>query len=202
MTTISGSPVTTNLYSTVATLKVRLSISDTADDTTLGLILTGVCRAIDGHCGQHFYKDAQASIRYFTPVDTNCVFIDPLVSVTTLETDGGQRTYSTTWAATDYDLLPANAGDSNRPYTWIETTYNSSYRFPTVSRGVKLTGVFGWPAVPAAIGEAALLWSERLYKRKDAPFGIASFIEAGEMRLIREIDPDVVTLLKPFVRLF
>ena len=103
MTTISGSPVTTNLYSTVATLKVRLSISDTTDDTTLGLILTGVCRAIDGHCGQHFYKDAQASIRYFTASDTNCVFIDPLVSVTTLETDGGQRTYSTTNTADPAD---------------------------------------------------------------------------------------------------
>ena len=201
--TISGTPVTSNLYSTVASLKTRLSISDTDDDTTLGLVLQGVCRAIDGHCGQSFYRDSEASIRYYTAHDRDNLFIDPLVSVTTLATDGGlNRTYSTTWAATDYDLMPANAASGNRPYTWIQTSPDSSYNFVLRVNGVKLTGVFGWPAVPAAVGEAALLWAERIFKRKDAPFGIASFVEAGEMRLLKEIDPDVQTLLKPFVRLF
>lgn len=201
--TISGTPVTGNLYSTVASLKTRLGISDTTDDTTLGLILTGVCRAIDGYCGQSFYQDSAASVRYFTAQDKRTVFVDPLVSVTTLATDSDiDRTYSQTWATTDYDLMPANASSRNRPYTWIEQAPDGDYNFPTRSLGVKLTAVWGWPAVPAAVGEAALLWAERLYKRKDAPFGIASFIEAGEMRLIKEIDPDVQTLLKPFVRLF
>jgi hypothetical protein len=187
----------------VATLKTRLSISDTDDDTTLGLILTGVCRAIDGHCGQSFYKDAAASIRYYTAQDKETVFIDPLVSVTTLATDGGlNRTYSTTWAATDYDLMPTNADAREHPFTWIQTSPDGDYNFVLRVNGIKLTGVFGWPAVPAAVSEAALLWAERLYKRKDAPFGIASFIEAGEMRLIKEIDPDVQTLLLPFRRLF
>jgi hypothetical protein len=201
--TISGTPVIGSLYSTVATLKTRLSISDTTDDTTLGLVLDGVCRAIDGHCGQSFYKDSAASVRYYTAVDKHTVFVDPLVSVTTLATDGDvDRTYSTTWAATDYDLMPANAASRDRPYTWIEMAPDGDYNFPTRSLGVKLTAVYGWPAVPAAVSEAALLWAERIFKRKDAPFGIASFIEAGEMRLIKEIDPDVATLLKPFVRLF
>ena len=201
--TISGTPVSTNLYSTVATLKTRLSISDTTDDTTLGLILTGVCRAIDGHCGQRFYMDSSASVRYFTAQDKHTVFVDPLVSVTTLATDSTlDRTYAQAWAATDYDLMPSNASGRDRPYTWIETAPDGDYNFPTRALGVKLTAVWGWPAVPSAVSEAALLWAERIYKRKDAPFGIASFIEAGEMRLIKEIDPDVQTLLKPFVRLF
>ncbi len=94
--TISGTPVTGNLYSTVATLKTRLSISDTTDDTTLGLVLDGVCRAIDGHCGQSFYRDSAASIRYYTAVDKRTVFVDPLVSVTTLATDGAGRRLTTT----------------------------------------------------------------------------------------------------------
>jgi hypothetical protein len=201
--TISGTPVTSNLYSTVATLKTRLGISDTTDDTTLGLVLEGVCRAIDGHCGQSFYKDASATTRYFTAIDSATVFVDPLVSVSTLATDGGlDRTYSTTWASTDYDLMPANAAARNRPYTWIQTSPDNSYNFVGREQGVKVTGVFGWPAVPAAVSEAALLWAERIYKRKDAPFGIASFVEAGEMRLLKEIDPDVQTLLLPFRRLF
>jgi hypothetical protein len=201
--TISGTPVTSNLYTTVATLKTRLSISDTTDDTTLGLVLSGVCRAIDGHCGQSFFKDSAASVRYYTAVDKRTVFIDSLVSVTTLATDSDyDRTYSTTWAATDYDLMPSNAASTDRPYTWIEQSPDGDYNFPTRSLGVKLTGVYGWPAVPAAVSEAALLWAERIFKRKDAPFGIASFVEAGEMRLLKEIDPDVQTLLLPFRRLF
>lgn len=201
--TISGTPVTSNLYTTVATLKTRLGISDTTDDTTLGLVLTGVCRAIDGHCGQSFYRDAVASTRYYTATDKSVVFTDPIVSVTTLATDSAaDRTYTTTWAATDYDLMPDNAASGDRPYTWIETAPNGSYSFSSLAKGIKLTAVYGWPAVPAAVGEAALLWAERIFKRKDAPFGIASFIEAGEMRLIKDMDPDVQTLLRPFVRLF
>ena len=54
----------------MAALKTRLGISDTTDDTTLGLVLSGVCRAIDGHCGQSFYRDALATTRYYTAVMT------------------------------------------------------------------------------------------------------------------------------------
>ena len=201
--TISGTPVTTNLYSTVASLKTRLGISDTTDYTTLGLVLSGVCRAIDGHCGQSFYKGSSAAIRYYTAHDKRTVFVDPIVSVTTLETDSDiDRTYSTTWAATDYDLMPTNAASTDRPYTWLEQAPDGDYNFPTRSLGIKLTAVYGWPAVPAAVGEAALLWAERLFKRKDTPWGIAAFAELGEVRVLKEMDQDVVTLLKPFVRTF
>lgn len=200
----TGTPVSTNLYATVAQLKTRLGIADTTDDTLLGMVLSGVCRAIDNHCGQRFWRDAVATTKYYTAEDDDTLFIEPIVSVTTLATDDdGDRTYENTWAATDYDLMPFNAAAYDRPYTWLETTPDGDYEFPEgVRKGVKIIGVFGWPTVPPAVTEAALLWSERIYKRKDAPFGIASFPEAGEMRLLKEMDPDVITLLKPFVRLF
>lgn len=200
---VAGTPTSGNLYATVAALKERMDITDTDDDTMLTAILTGVCRAIDTHCGQSFYQDNAASVRYYTAIDRETVFVDPLVSVTTLATDDdADRTYGTTWQTTDYDLQPANAASRERPYTWIEVAPDGDYCFPTRSRAVKLTAIWGWPAVPAQVSEAALLWGERLYKRKDAPFGVASFIEAGEMRLIKEIDPDVQTLLAPFRRMF
>lgn len=202
--TIHGTPVSGNLYSTVATLKTRLGITDTTDDTTLGLILTGVCRAIDTHCGQHFWRDASATTRYYTAEHgDDTLFIDPLVSVTSIATDtDDDGTYATTWATTDYRLMPVNAAADGWPYTWIQTKSGGSYDFVRYEVGVKIVGVFGWPAVPDAVAEAALLWSERLYKRKDAPFGVLAFPEAGEMRLLEKMDPDVLTLLKPYVRLF
>lgn len=201
--TISLTPVSTNLYTTVATLKTRLGISDTTDDTTLGLVLSGVCRAIDGHCGQSFFRDAAASVRYYTATDKGVVFTHPIVSVTTLATDSNaDRTYATAWADTDFDLLPDNAAARSWPYTYIETAPGGNYSFPTVAKGVKLTAIFGWPSVPSAVSEAALLWGERLFKRKDTPWGIAAFADVGEVRILQDMDPDVVTLLKPFVRLF
>ena len=201
--TIHGTPVTTNLYSTVAALKTRLSISDTTDDTTLGLVLTGVCRAIDTHCGQRFYRDSAAATRYYTAEHDDTLFIEPLVSVTSIATDtDDDGTYATTWATTDYRLMPVNAAADGWPYTWITLKSGGDYDFVSCYAGVRIVGVFGWPAVPDAIAEAALLWSERLYKRKDAPFGVLAFPEAGEMRLLEKMDPDVLTLLKPYVRWF
>ena len=201
--TISGTPVTSNLYATVAQLKTRLSISDTTDDTTLGMILLGVCRAIDTHCGQHFWRDTVATTRYYTAEHDDTLFIDPLVSVTSVATDtDDDGTYTTTWATTDYRLMPVNAAADNWPYTWVRIKSGGAYDFVSYDAGVRIVGVFGWPAVPDAIAEAALLWSERLYKRKDAPFGVLAFPEAGEMRLLEKMDPDVVTLLKPYVRMF
>ena len=136
MTTIIGSPVSTNLYSTVATLKTRLGITDTTDDTTLGLVLTGVCRAIDTHCGQSFCRDAVATTRYYTCLwDDDTLFIDPIVSVTSLATDTAyDRTYATVWAVTDYDLMPYNAAANDHPYTWIETAPNGNYDFLSLAR--------------------------------------------------------------------
>ena len=200
---VAGTPTSGNLYATVAQLKARLSITDVTDDTMLTAILTGVCRAIDNHCGQRFYQDAVATTRYYTTEHGDTLFIDPLVSLTSLATDtGGDGTYSTAWAATDYRLTPVGADADGWPYSMVRVKSGGAYNFVRYEAGVQVTGIFGWPAVPEPIAEAALLWSERLYKRKDAPFGVLAFPEAGEMRLLEKMDPDVLTLLKPYVRMF
>jgi hypothetical protein len=197
--TISGTPVSTNLYSTVAALKSRLGITDTTDDTILTSILTGVCRAIDKHTGRWFWRDATATTRYYTPKWTDLIYTDPIVSVTNLYTDtAGDWTWTTTWAATDYALMPYNASNDGWPYEYIQTTPNGNYSFSVLDKYVKIVGIFGWPSVPYEVTEAALLWSERLYKRKDAPFGIMASIETGELRFLKEMDPDVTTLLEPY----
>lgn len=197
--TISGTPVSTNLYSTIATLKARLSITDTTDDTMLTSILTGVCRAIDAHTGRWFWRDATATVRYYTPKYGDVLYTDPIVSVTSLATDtAGDGTWATTWATTDYVLQPYNASADGWPYDRITIQPNGRYSFTDWQRHVKLTAIYGWPSVPYPVTEAALLWSERLYKRKDAPFGILASIETGELRLLKEMDPDVVTLLSPY----
>jgi hypothetical protein len=50
--------------------------------------------------------------------------------------------------------------------------------------------------VPASVKLAALLQATRLFKRKEAPFGVAGSLELGsELRLLAKLDPDVEMLL-------
>lgn len=64
---------------------------------------------------------------------------------------------------------------------------------------VQVTARFGWSAVPYQVNEATILKAASLFKRKDAPFGVAGFNEFGAVRITRK-DPDVLELLSDFAR--
>ncbi len=193
----------TNGYATLVEIKARLGIvtGDTADDTKLESVVEGISRAIDNHCGRRFYLDGSDATRYFTPEFADLLYVGDLVSVTSLFTDeDGDRTYERTWAATDYDLEPFNAALDSWPYTTILTTPKGLYTFPVgISKGVKMVSKWGWPAVPKPIAEACLLAGEKLFKRKDAIFGVVGSPEMGVLKQMMRDDPDLAILLEPYV---
>jgi len=198
----------TNGYATLAQIKandrLNISTSDTNSDTTLEGIITAISRSIDRECSRYFYKSTAHEVRYFTAKDQERLFVGDVVSVTNLYTDtlSGDRTYPTTWAATDYDLFPYSAATISEPepYRWIDVTPTGSNRFPVrLAKGVKLDAVFGWSSVPTAITEACLLWSERWFKRYKTPLGISSMTALGEMQVkAPPPDPDVMDLLQNY----
>ncbi len=185
-----------NGYTDLTTLKMRLDVFDGADDAQCETMIEAASRMIDGWCGRVFYEQT-AQTRYFTPEFYDLLILDDdLVSITTLKTDDdADRVYETTWAATDYDLDP-QAG----PYGRIAVAPNGRYGFPTHRRAVQIVGTFGYASVPHAIREACLLQTARLWKRRDAPFGIAGSAELGQMQTIAGLDPDVKQLLQPYKR--
>jgi len=198
-----------NEYGTLASLKARLGIDDTTDDAILAAVLEAVSRWVDMECGRHFYKSA-AGVRYYTAEFPDLLFVDDLTAVTTLKTDeDGDRVYERTWAATDYDLLPFNAQQQSQPqpFTRIEVTPNGLYSFPIgLAKAVQLTADLGYvtgasTAAPGPILEATLLQSERIFKRKDAIFGVVGSAELGQLMVIPRIDPDVKLMLRPFVKM-
>jgi hypothetical protein len=63
---------------------------------------------------------------------------------------------------------------------------------------VEVTGVFGWPAVPAPVVQATMLVASELFRLRDAPFGVAGFGEFGAVR-VRE-NPKVAALLDPYCK--
>jgi len=136
----------TAVYSVYATLNAicrRLGFTVGADasrDTLFAELLRTASRWIDHELGRHI--GPRVAARYYTAECGRGILIDDLLSVTALATDdAGDRNYSTTWAATDYDLFPFN----HPPYQRITVAPTGHYNFPVgAAKGVKITGVWGF----------------------------------------------------------
>ena len=198
----------TNGYCSLEDLKARLDIStsDTADDAILEVIIQAASRSIDAMTGRRFYSTTDDEIRYYTAEANDVLYTDEILSITTLKTDDdGDRTYEYTWSTDDYDLLPYNATIDGRPYTRIELAPYGEYRFPAGSpKGVQIVGKFGFCATgshPDVVREACMIQSARIWKRKDAPFGVVGSPELGQLQPLNKLDPDVELLLLGVKRL-
>lgn len=194
-------------YATAAQLKGLLGITGATDDTALGFALTAASRAIDHHCNRQFGKlDAAAPRYYEARWDADrcryVVDIEDLMSTTNLvvKTDDGTDTFDTTLTLNDdYRLAPYNAAADVRPWTSIVAA--SGVALPTRERCLEVTALWGWAAVPGEVLQACLLQAGRIFKRKDAPFGILGSPQTGsEIRLLSKLDPDVAVLLSSVVR--
>lgn len=168
-------------YATAALYKTQRDKDGAGDDTALARELIAVSRYIDQVTGQSagFNVDASDVTRvYVAPGGSptrwdwaesenpwlyggvkRVLEIDPMVSATTIEVDESKTgSYDLTLAATDYELLPRNAskGPEAKPYRQIElTSWGDVVAWPAGSN-VRITGKFGWPAVPSAIVSATI----------------------------------------------
>lgn len=133
------------LYVTRDLFKARVNLTDTVDDSTIDSTIDSVCREIDIICGRQFF--ATQGTRYYTARNGCDVLVSDLLSISELKTDDdGDRVYETTWASTDFDLLPENAPYSSppEPFWRVSTAPNGSYSFPSCRKGVSITGLWGY----------------------------------------------------------
>lgn len=191
-------------YATLAEAKAYLRITDTADDAEIAVAITAASRAIDKHCARQFGVEAAAVARLYTwtgeriygrqslPVDD--VSSTTGLAVVTLDEDG--TTADTLTSGTDYDLWPYNATHDDRPWSHLVLRPSSVAFLPRTARGVQVTALFGWAAVPAVVEQATLVQASRFFVRRHSPYGIAGSPETGsEMRLLARVDPDVALAL-------
>jgi uncharacterized phiE125 gp8 family phage protein len=192
----------TNGYLTVAEMKTRLDLTGTAHDAVLDSMITAASRQIDAYTGRAFFTTT--GDRYLTAIWPDYLILPyDAVVVTAVATDGdGDRVYETSWASTDYDLEPDDAPARGEPYVAIRVSPSSTRLFPVrIARGVKITGTWGYAtSVPSPVVEACALLVARLFKRRDAPFGLAGAPEIGVLQAIPRLDPDVRQLLDPYRR--
>lgn len=183
-------------YSTLAQVKSALRITDNLDDSLLEMAIESASRAIDSYTNRNFYN-AGTAVRYYAPNGAFTVTTDDMISLSSLETmSDTDDTFDTTWTATDYQLEPLNGvvDGITQPYTQIRAVGDYTFLDLAGEATVKVTGVWGWSAVPIQVTQACVIQSSRIYKRLDSPLGIISG-ELGSMRVGSRIDPDVAQLI-------
>lgn len=190
-------------YITLAQLKTTLQITDAAGvpispfagDQDLTSAISAASLEINGFCNRNFNKGAAHEIRYYDAQDPLELELDDLFSLDAggLQTDdNGDGTFVSTWVAgTDFELVsvyhtsPYNAAADGWPYDTIRVRSNGNYRFPTrFTKCVKVTGTFGWNAVPAPVVDACYSLAARQYMlKRNAPLDVLP--GGGEAGLIR-----------------
>jgi hypothetical protein len=190
-------------YATLTELKASLGITDNTDNTALESVLDSADELINNYVDTKVgFGRTSSQTRYYTADRFDFVLTDPIVSVSQLATDvNGDGTYSQVWTANDYILAPRNAALDSRPYTEIDTSpfSNADYNFPVGYLEVKVTGIFGWPSVPAAVKQAALIQAGAIWASRTAPFGaVGSESLGGVLRMSAALHPEARALLEAY----
>ncbi|HEY5879143.1 MAG TPA: hypothetical protein VIU11_09535 [Nakamurella sp.] len=203
------------LYASADELREFVRIDDSADDDQIAAALDAASRSIDYACdpregyerqfGKTDGQDARwytATVRgYGVPVRGQWVVeTDDIADATGLHVEIEDGTSPTVFVL-GVVPLPRNADQRSRPFTAVGFAGSTVPSPSPLADAIRVTAVWGWPAVPATVREACLIQSSRLLARRDAPFGVAGSAETqSEMRLLARLDPDVENMIKPFVR--
>lgn len=189
----------TNAYASLADVKAALRITDSVDDSLLEMAIESASRLIDGYAYRYFYNAGTAT-RDFVAEDSYLTIIDDLISISELKTTDEIGSDYVTWSASDYQLRPVNGkmDGLSVPYTSILSTDDLLFNKLGEQALVRVTGVWGWAAVPIAIKQATVIQASRIYKRLDSPLGVAGFGDLGAIRVGRALDPDVEQLVMPY----
>lgn len=191
-----------NGYVTVEELQRHIDAGGDAsfaagDYALMELAIEAASRWIDEMTGARFYGAAET--RIYTAPWYDLLYIDDATTITAVKTDDdGDGVYETEWAATDYVPEPRGAGQLGRPYRQIRIAREGRYSWPRIDGGVEVTATFGYGGPPAVVRQACLLVAHRLYRRKDAIFGVAGTPGLGVTVVQAKItaDSDVMALLQ------
>lgn len=195
-------------YLDVDEFKTRSRSTTTANDDAIEAVLESASRSIDGYCGREFNKSATAESRLFASWSwygsRPCFEIGDVVSIDEIASDNGSGSYASVWDVGTYRLAPLNAAAKGRPYTeivpfsslgdrwWPGWTFTPNYP-------VRITGIWGFPSVPAPVKEACFLISNRLKSLWDAPFGVSGGGEMGSLNMTQALSPVIAQMLAPYV---
>lgn len=194
----------TNGYTTLASIKNYLGITDSIDDTLLEDIVESASRSIDRIANRYFYLDATATQHFYRTSDAYSLIVDDIGSLTgliiTLDT-AGTGTFSTSVTInTDFLMEPLNSAGLGRPFTNVTMVGAQLFPYPLNLRpGISVVAKWGWPSVPDDITQATLILGADLYKRKDSVGGVLGLSELGAIRM-SPLGRDISAMVRAYRR--
>lgn len=194
---------------------------DNGQVSWLRLCINAASREVEELCGQRFWLDAQVQTRDFIVTDDATRRVRLKASddagvaaglgtaegvVVKLDTGNNGGFATTLTEGTDYLLEPINADVAvpKLPFKYLgfELSGSAYYHPPRSPYGkptLRVTGKWGWPAVPSQVELATALQAAQLFKSKDAVFGVAAFGDMGAIRVKSAMNPVAEDLLTPFM---
>ena len=165
-------------YATGTALKTRANISDSTDDTLIGTICDQVNQFIEGVTGRIIAPISGTPVYTYDGTSNSMLYL-PLLgdgspvggvrSITTLQVAQYTGAAYETLAAGDY-FLRGKSGPA-APFDWLMLSDRPVGQFFTFPRGydtVKITGLFGWAAIPDDITDVALTIAVRAWHAREA----------------------------------
>lgn len=190
----------TNGYCTLAEVKavLRIATADVTSDTLLEKEVETASRRVDSHCGRFFYSLAATAVDFYPDSYRRATLPADLTTITSLKTDtAGDGTFATTWAAADYQLQPQTFALQSRPYTHVIGLKRTFPWLSSGAAGIRVTGTWGWSAIPTDVRGATILLAIRGFARLNAALGVVGSDET--IIQVRPFDPDVNDMLRPYV---
>ena len=140
-----------SLYGDLTKLKDDSLLKDpaagTGDDDEMFLLLMAVSGWVDQYCNRHFYPRTQ-TLEFDGNGGTQLLIPDLGVITSLKEDTTDDNTFDSTWATTDYWLLPYNAEPTQhwgQPYTAIKVRkQGSKATFSAGEQHFQVTGVWGY----------------------------------------------------------
>lgn len=170
-------------YATAALLKTSLGVTDSTDDTALGLVCDRINAYVELFTGRVLAPIASAAIKLDGDGSRELRYPKGIRAVTLLEIADYTGAAYQTIAAGDYFLRPGPAGlRPGWPYTRImlsDHPAGSHTRFSAGLDTVRMTATTGWTAIPDDVTELAITAATRAWHSAQA--GQSDIVGTDEM---------------------
>lgn len=163
-------------YVTSALMKTRAGITDSTDDTLLGVIADQVNSYIESTTGRvlapisgtpTYTYDGDGSNRLWLP-KTTTAFVGGVRTITLLELQEYTGAGYTSIAAGDYFLRGLDVPAGSYQWLWMSDHPAGSFSiFPGGFATVRITGTFGYDAIPDDIAEVAVTIAVRAWHARE-----------------------------------
>ena len=191
-------------YTTTSLVKASLGIPSgtTSEDAYIEDAIDAAEDEINNFCDRTFVADGSATARVYQPSTNVLVYTDDFYTTTSLvvkRDDSNDGTYGTTLTITEDFIVVGNSA----PFNCIRSVSSPFPRYTSNRPTVQVTAKWGYKtAVPAAVAQAALILSARLFQRRSSPLGVMAGVvnDFGPIRVSR-IDPDIQRLLAGYRRI-